>query len=218
MTSVLMVKHLNVKVENRTLIRDLSFRIQPATLTCVTGENGVGKTTLMKTILHGYRHANPAVDLRIPDRRVQYVPQFRNVDPEFPLTIKNFVSLSLQGSWLPWLNSREKRSLHRVLQATRLLRLANEPLGEASGGEQQRAYLAQALVTAPQLLILDETTASLDINAKVALLRLVQHVIKQQHVAVMFITHDPTLVRRFGDYELHIANRQGRFQKLGGRA
>ncbi|XIF20612.1 MAG: ATP-binding cassette domain-containing protein [Acetilactobacillus jinshanensis] len=217
MKPVLIVNHLNVRVEDRTLIIDLSFKIMPKTLTCVTGENGVGKTTLMKTLLRNYSRHSQQVRFTIPRQRVQYVPQFRNVDSEFPLTIRDFVSLSLQNSWLPWLSIRERDRLNQVLRLTRLTKLANEPLGEASGGEQQRAFLAQALVTGPKLLILDETTASLDINAKVALLELVNQVIQKRHVAVMFITHDPTLVKRFGDYELHIQDRHGSFRKIGGQ-
>lgn len=217
MKPILIVNHLNVKVEDQILIKDLSFKIPSGTLTCVTGENGVGKTTLMKTLIHRYSRGDRTVRFTIPRQRIQYVPQFRNVDTEFPLTIRDFVSLSLQRSWLPWLNHRERRSLRRTLKMTRLTELANRPLGEASGGEQQRAFLAQALVTDPQLLIMDETTASLDIKAKVALLELVKQVIQKRHLAVIFITHDPTLVKRFGNYELHIQNRRGSFKKIGGR-
>lgn len=217
MKPVLVVNHLNIKVEDRTLIKNLSFRILPSTLTCITGENGVGKTTLMKTLLRNYSKTGSRVQFMIPYKKVQYVPQFRNVDTEFPLTVKDFVSLSLQNSWLPWLNRREKEALRRTLQMTKLTRLASEPLGEASGGEQQRVFLAQALVINPRLLILDETTASLDINAKVALLDLVARVIRKRHVAVMFVTHDPTLVHRFGDYELHIQNQHGSFRKIEGQ-
>ena len=216
MRSFLKVDHLNVAVEDRILIRDLSFQIKPGTLTCVTGENGAGKTTLMRTLLRGY-HRNPAIHFRIPFQKVQYVPQFRNVDTEFPLEIQDFVGLSLQRYWFPWLTQQEKQRRHQVLAATHLLKIADEPLGEASGGEQQRVFLAQALVTDPQLLILDETTASLDTSGKVALLKTVMHEIKRRQVAVMFITHDPGLMRRFGDYELEIKHRKGIMHQLRGQ-
>ncbi|URL60491.1 ATP-binding cassette domain-containing protein [uncultured bacterium] len=217
MKPILIVNHLNVKVGDRTLIRDLSFKIIPGTLTCITGGNGVGKTTLMKTLLRNYSRTGKHVRFTVPRHKVQYIPQFRNIDTEFPLTVKDFVSLSLQDTWLPWLTRREHKALKQTLQLTHLTKLANEPLGEASGGEQQRAFLAQALVTFPKLLIMDETTASLDINAKVALLKLVHDIVKQRHVAVMFITHDPTLVKWFGNYKLRIKNQHGSFEKIGGR-
>ncbi|WP_369346855.1 ATP-binding cassette domain-containing protein [Apilactobacillus ozensis] len=90
------------------------------------------------------------------------------------------------------------------MKETNLLHLAKTPLGKASGGEQQRVFLAQALVSNPKLLILDESTASMDKDAKVELLRLVKNITVKTDTAVIFITHDPLLVQKFGDYDLEI--------------
>ena len=217
MKPVLTVRHLNVEIGSRTLIRDLSFRVKPGTLTWITGENGVGKTTLVRVLLKAFWHSNSAVQLLISRRRVQCVPQFRNVAADYPLTIRDFVGLSANQSWLPWLNRPEKLLLNQVMKQTHLTKLANESLGEASGGEQQRAFLAQALLTKPKLLILDEATASLDTEAKVDFLRVVEQAVKKFQIAVLFITHDPTLVHRFGNYELRIKDHRGQVKSLGGQ-
>nr|WP_252902756.1 ATP-binding cassette domain-containing protein [Paucilactobacillus hokkaidonensis] len=75
-------------------------------------------------------------------------------------------------------------------------------MGQASGGEKQRAYLAQALIEHPNLLILDESTASLDVSMKYELLELVARLQKQQPLSVLFVTHDLPLAKQFADHFL----------------
>lgn len=212
---LLSVNNLNVAVQDRTLINNLSFQILPATLTCVTGENGVGKTTMVKAILKNF-NKNNTVKATIKRSQFQYVPQFRNIDNDYPLTVKDFISLGLQHSMLPWLSKKEKALVSKVIKMTNLETLAKTPLGNCSGGEQQRVFLAQALVSDPKLLILDESTASLDKEAKFLLLDVVKQVIKHTHTAVIFITHDPVLVKTYGDYDLNIYNHQGTISKIKG--
>ncbi len=213
LTPVLSVNNLDVAVQGRQLINDLSFQIFPATLTCVTGENGVGKTTLIKTILNQF-NKNEHVKAPIKRSQMQYIPQLRNIDDDYPLTVTDFIGLGLQHSILPWLSRKEKQRVQKVIEMTNLQDLAKTPLGRCSGGEQQRVYLAQALVSEPKLLILDESTASLDKEAKFILLDVVKEVVKQTHTAVMFITHDPVLVKTYGDYDLKIANQSGTLKAI----
>jgi zinc/manganese transport system ATP-binding protein len=129
--------------------------------------------------------------------RIGYVPQFRNVDIDYPLSVRNFVSLNLLHNWRPWLSRKERSRVKRVLKQADLEQIADRPLGLASGGEKQRAYLAQALLNRPQLLILDESTASLDNEMKFELLDLVSR-FQQNGLTVIFITHDMDLAQRYG--------------------
>lgn len=137
-------------------------------------------------------------EIDIPaNTKVGYVPQFRNIDEEYPLSIRDFVSLNSGKGIIPWLNKWERARVDRMIRMTDLTAIADRPLGLASGGEKQRAYLAQALLQSPQLLILDESTASLDNEMKYELLDLVTR-FQQDNLSVMFITHDWDLARHFG--------------------
>ncbi|ANZ57349.1 ABC transporter ATP-binding protein [Fructilactobacillus lindneri] len=185
----------------KKILNNLSFKLKRGSFLSVVGENGVGKTTLVRIILGQLKPTHGTIKF-FPNRksiRIGYVPQFRNIDDEYPLSVKNFVALSFSGYKLPWLSRQERQQLKLVLQETDLEKIANEPLGRASGGEKQRAYLAQALAVRPDLLILDESTASLDPISKENLLRLVKKLNVDTGVTVLFVTHDIPLAKQFSD-------------------
>ncbi|WP_395317813.1 metal ABC transporter ATP-binding protein [Fructilactobacillus frigidiflavus] len=185
----------------KKVLNNLSFKLKRGTFLSIVGENGVGKTTLIKIILGQLKPTKGTITF-FPNRKavkIGYVPQFRNIGDEYPLSVKNFVSLNFNGYKLPWLNRREKTRLQQILQQTNLTKIENEPLGQTSGGEKQRAYLAQALINQPDLLILDESTASLDPIAKESLLSLVKTLNQKTGVTVISVTHDLPLAKQFSD-------------------
>lgn len=136
--------------------------------------------------------------------RLGYVPQFRNIDEEYPLSIRDFVALNTKPRLLPWLTKSERNRVERMIRENNLTKIAERPLGLASGGEKQRAYLAQALLPNPNLLILDESTASLDNEMKYELLDLVTR-FQQNGLSVMFITHDWDLAEQYGTRFLYLS-------------
>ncbi|CAJ2234051.1 metal ABC transporter ATP-binding protein [Fructilactobacillus sanfranciscensis] len=185
----------------KQVLNNLSFKLKRGTFLSIVGENGVGKTTLIKIILGQLKPTKGTIEF-FPNRKavkIGYVPQFRNIGDEYPLSVKNFVSLNFNGYKLPWLNRHEKARLKQILQQTNLTKIENEPLGQTSGGEKQRAYLAQALINQPDLLILDESTASLDPIAKENLLELVKNLNQKTGVTVISVTHDIPLTKQFSD-------------------
>lgn len=200
--AVVSVEDLTVAYGNHTVIDDLSFTVNEGDFLVVVGENGVGKTTLVRSLLGFLKPKSGTIN--IPNKtKIGYVPQFRNLDEEYPLSIRDFVALNTKKSLLPWLSKRERDRVDRMIRENNLTRIADRPLGLASGGEKQRAYLAQALLPAPNLLILDESTASLDNEMKYELLDLVTR-FQQNGLSVMFITHDWDLAKKYGTRFLHM--------------
>lgn len=205
MENILTVSHLNLKIPDRLLFTDLNFSFPKNQLTCITGENGVGKTTLIKHILSDLEHNRKQhVQTNLDRKKIQYVPQLRNIDDDYPLCIRDFVSFGLKKRLLPWNSKKMKGKVERILAETKLTKIADQPLGHASGGEKQRAYLAQALCAEPALLILDEATASLDTASKNFLLKMLKNIMAKSDLTVLFITHDPELIAKYGDYELNL--------------
>lgn len=193
---MLTVKQLAFGFHDRPLYHDLSFTLERGSMTSLIGANGVGKTTLTRLIMGQLKPTSGEL-ITAPDMRLGYVPQFRNIDPEYPLSIRSFVQLNQRQSRWPWHGKKEQQALTAALQETGLLTRQQQRLGMASGGEKQKAYLAQALLTRPNFLILDEATASLDIKTKTELMTLVRELNAKHDLTVLFVTHDLELAKQY---------------------
>lgn len=198
--SLITVKNLTLAYGDKDIVDGLSFSLTTGDFLVVIGDNGVGKTTLVRALLGQLKPKKGTIAMQ-EKLKIGYVPQFRNLDEEYPLSIKDFVALNAGKSLRPWLNKKERQHLKQILELTDLIRIQERQLGQASGGEKQRAYLAQALLGNPRLLILDESTASLDNEMKYELLDLVAK-LQKQGLSVIFITHDWELAQKYGTHYL----------------
>ncbi|KRM09596.1 ABC superfamily ATP binding cassette transporter, ABC protein [Lentilactobacillus farraginis DSM 18382 = JCM 14108] len=195
------MENLSLRFPNHQVLSNLSFTVKRGDFLGVIGENGVGKTTLVRLILRQLRPSAGKIVLK-KGLRIGYVPQFRNIDVEYPLSVKDFVSLNYTGIKLPWLSKKERARVDEVMGKVGLTQIADRPLGLASGGEKQKAYLAQALLKHPDLLILDESTASLDPNTKQELLDVVKRLNQEMGLTILFVSHDMQMVQKYPDYFL----------------
>lgn len=192
MCTILQVNNLMMKFEDQLIFDRVSFTLQKGSTTALLGSNGTGKTTLIK-ILMGMLPATSGDFQYSPKIKVDYVPQFRNLDADYPLSIRAFVELNM-----PLFKSKkDKAEINRILAETHLSQIQHLRMGAASGGQRQRAYLAQALLDRPDLIILDEATASLDPTAKEELMLLIKHLNEKHQMTVLFTTHDIMLAKKY---------------------
>ncbi|GAA3635098.1 ATP-binding cassette domain-containing protein [Lactobacillus hamsteri] len=211
---ILDVKDLTMKFDNKAVFQDLNFKLEKGSMTALLGPNGTGKTTLINILMKLLVPTSGSFKF---DEKVKlgYVPQFRNIDAEYPLSIKAFISLNA-----PLIKSKQvKDQIHHELEETHLLDIQNTRMGEASGGQKQRAYLAQALLDNPNMIILDEATASLDPVAKDELMKLIQHLNKEHGMTVLFVTHDVPLARKYMKEYLYLNHgtvKQGKMSEFEG--
>ncbi len=202
MTDILIsAENLSLSFPNHQVLTNLNFKLRRGEFLAVIGENGVGKTTLVRLILKQLRPSSGQINLA-PDLKIGYVPQFRNIDIEYPLSVRDFIGLNFTGIKLPWLSKKERQRINQVIDQVGLTEIANRPMGLASGGEKQKAYLAQALINQPDLLILDESTASLDPVTKKELLNVVSRLNQALNLTILFVSHDMQLVHTYPDHYL----------------
>ena len=199
MTDVLKVKDLTMKFDSKVIFQNLNFELKKGSITALLGPNGTGKTTLINILMKLLIPTSGTFEFA-KGVKLGYVPQFRNIEADYPLSIRAFVSLNT-----PLIKTKKiKERVTSELKETHLLSIQNTRMGEASGGQKQRAYLAQALLDKPNMIILDEATASLDPSAKEELMQLIKHLNEEHDITVLFVTHDVPLARKYMNNYLYL--------------
>ena len=192
MGEVLTVENLTMQFDDQIVFKKLNFTLKKGSMTALLGPNGAGKTTLIRILMNMLTATNGTFKFS-QNTKIGYVPQFRNIDIDYPLSIRAFIELNT-----PLFKSASiKKRVDNILRETNLLEIQNTRMGEASGGQKQRAYLAQALLDEPNFIILDEATASLDPVAKEELMTLIKHLNEKHGLTVLFTTHDIPLAKKY---------------------
>ncbi|HEX2393501.1 MAG TPA: ATP-binding cassette domain-containing protein, partial [Solirubrobacterales bacterium] len=184
----------------------------------VLGPNGAGKSTLLQVLLGllPLGEGTATVLDRSPgaaNSLIGYLPQRRSFDAATRVRGLDLVRLGLDGTrWglpLPaWLSPAGREAARRVGEAVELVgagAYAERPIGELSGGEQQRLLIAQALVRRPRVLLLDEPLDSLDLPNQAAVAALVRRICEHEQVAVMLVTHDINPILGYLDQVVYLA-------------
>jgi zinc/manganese transport system ATP-binding protein len=204
MTEILSVQGVTVRLSGREVLRDVSFAIAPGELTGLIGSNGAGKTTLFRVILGLQRSSDGRVLIagrtrgtpRVAGGRrnapIGYVPQKFLLDPDMPLRARDLVGLGLDAHrfGIPRPSRARRALIEEMLAAVDARDFADTRVGLLSGGEQQRVLLAHALIGRPQLLLLDEPLANLDLRAAHEVVELLARIASQLGVAVLISAHE----------------------------
>ncbi len=196
----------SVRIGRRTIWSDVSMRMRAGEFVALLGANGSGKSTLLKALLGAVPLAGGRIAVlgAPPGERnaaIGYLPQRRSFAQGTRLRGSDVVRLGLDGDrWgvplpLSWgrAGERARAARSRVRETIELVgagAYAERPIGELSGGEQQRLLIAQALVRRPRLLLLDEPLDSLDLPNQLSVAALVGEVCRSEGVAALLVAHD----------------------------
>jgi len=184
----------------RFVWRHADLEVRRGEFVVVLGPNGSGKTTLLRVLLGLHPLSEGTVEVlggrpRRGRHAIGYVPQRRTLDPDLNVRARDLVSLGVDGTrWGVPLGSAARRLRQELvteaLEAVGATAYADRPVGRLSGGEQQRLLLAQALVTRPSILLLDEPLASLDLRSQGIVSSLVADVARRRDITVVLVAHD----------------------------
>ena len=194
---LLEIDHVTCGYENGPVIQDVSIKIWPGQFVALVGPNGGGKTTLLRTILGTIRPTGGKVALRGQSitagslGRIGFVPQLETIDWNFPITVEEVILMGLyrKNHWLKRISKEDRVRLHEMMERLNLAALGKRHIRELSGGQQQAAFLGRALLGEPDLILLDEPAAGLDIRSRDDVVHFL-HEINHQGVAIILTAHD----------------------------
>ncbi len=182
---------------NSPVIRDVSLKIWSGQFVAVVGPNGGGKTTLLRTILGTIRPVHGKIFLRGKElkeaafEKIGYVPQLETIDWSFPITVEEVILMGLfhKNRWFRRIQKEDRERVHDVMERLNLSGLRKRHIRELSGGQQQAVFLGRALLGEPELILLDEPTAGLDIRSRDEVIHFL-HEINHRGVAIVITAHD----------------------------
>jgi zinc/manganese transport system ATP-binding protein len=211
----------SVQVGGRTIWSEVSMTMERGEFVALLGANGSGKSTLLKVILGALALAGGGASVLGSsvgehNSAIGYLPQRRSFDRGTRLRGSDIVRLGLDGDrWglplaLPWGRASDRRGALRrrvdeVIELVGAGAYAHRPIGDCSGGEQQRLLIAQALVRRPQLLLLDEPLDSLDLPNQASVAALLHDICREASVAVLLVAHDVNPLLGYLDRVVYLA-------------
>jgi len=194
---VLEVDNVGLSFSGRRILDGVSFEIHGGEFTGLIGSNGVGKTTLLRIILGLQRPDSGEVrvlgaPLSPRSRSLGYVPQKVVIDPDIPMRARDFVALGLDAHRYGFARrtAQQHELVEKMLHDVDAERFADHRVGSLSGGEQQRIFIAHALISQPTLLLLDEPLANLDPKSVQEIVALLHRVASDHQVAILLSAHE----------------------------
>ncbi len=187
--SLVSASHICVRFGGAEVLHDVSIRVDPAEIVTIVGPNGSGKSTLLRALL-GISSLAAGSVARKPGLRIGYVPQRLQIDRTLPMTVRRFLSLPVRQS---------RAASDAALDRVGVPDVAEHQMVDLSGGQFQRVLLARALLTEPELLVLDEPTQGLDQPGEAAFYRLIDELRRKTGCAVLMVSHDLHVVMSASD-------------------
>ena len=201
MSTAIHARDVTVQLGQRRVLDQVSFEVDRGEFAALCGPNGGGKTTFLKAVLGLIPLASGSIEVlgttpRAARPQVGYVPQVKTFNRSFSARVADVIVANWKGRWPLRLTTDDREHARAALALVDGERLLDSPLAGLSGGEMQRAYLARALVNAPELLLLDEPTAGVDARGRAEFLDLLARIAEGREMAVVLVTHSTNAVRR----------------------
>ena len=193
---LIQIRGLAAGYHGNRVIDDVSLDIMRNDFAALLGPSGSGKTTVLRaTVGAADVYAGDVLfkgeSVRKSRPRIGYVPQLEAIDWNFPVTVEQVVLMGAtrNAPLFPWFRRKDRLKMGKILERLGLDGLANRQIRELSGGQQQRVFLGRALVSEPDILLLDEPTAGVDMKTRDDVLHLLDE-LNHQGIAILMTTHE----------------------------
>jgi len=210
--SIIKIENLSFSYDKQKVLEDINLEVQEKDFLAIIGPNGGGKSTLLKVILgiNPIKEGTIQTFGEVPQKnlaKIGYVPQNTNVNTDFPIKVLEVVLMGHIGTKRPLFGyaQEEKACALGALAQVGMEEYANEKIGSLSGGQRQRVMIARALCANPKILILDEPTASIDIDGQKQIYELLQ--VLNKSITIIVVSHDISVVMQYANKVAHINKR-----------
>ena len=202
-------KDVTLGYENKVVAKNLNFKIDQGDYLCVVGENGTGKSTLIRTLLGLIKPLNGEVIANVQGKNhkgVGYLPQQTQAQKDFPASVWEVVLSGVLNNdhRCPFYNKKDKAEAEKNMEKLNILDLKKRCYRELSGGQQQRVLLARALCATDSVLILDEPVTGLDPAASMEFYETIKDLNKKENVTIIMVSHDIKNALNYATHILHL--------------
>lgn len=173
-------KDLSYKIDKKSILSNIEIEIKERDFITIIGPNGAGKTTLLKILLGIKKPTSGKVEKK-HNLKIGYLPQRIHLDQLIPVSANYFLRLNHDFS---------QDKFDYVVQETGISKILNKQISQLSGGETQRLLLANALISDPEILILDEPDQNLDISGQLQFYELLNKIYNNRKIAILMVSHE----------------------------
>ncbi|ANG91951.1 iron/manganese ABC transporter ATP-binding protein SitB [Enterobacteriaceae bacterium 155047] len=208
----IVVKDVTVTYRNgHTALRDASFSVPGGSIAALVGVNGSGKSTLFKAVM-GFVRASGSISilgmppsLALRKNLVAYVPQSEEVDWSFPVLVEDVVMMGRYGhmGFMRRPKEHDRRIVAQALERVDMLELRHRQIGELSGGQKKRIFLARAIAQQGEVILLDEPFTGVDVKTEAKIIDLLRE-LRDEGKTLLVSTHNLGSVTEFCDYTVMV--------------
>jgi len=201
--------NISIGYDNKSIMENLTFSIKEKDYLCIVGENGAGKSTIMKTILGLLPALKGEIKLagNFTRKDIGYLPQQTVIQKDFPATVSEVVMSGFQSKCglRPFYKREEKQKMHKILEKLGISNLQKRCYRELSGGQQQRVLLGRALCGTGKMILLDEPVTGLDALATEEMYELIKG-LNDDGITIVMISHDIRSAIKYATHILYLQN------------
>lgn len=185
------ISNLTASYNSHVAVEKVSFNIKEKEFICLVGENGSGKSTVIKSIVGLHKQDKGIIKIKAEVGEVSYLEQLNMKDLEFPATAKEIIMTGMQKKGASFFYTKEdNKAFEEICNLLHIKNIIHKRIGDLSGGQRQRIMIARAMINKPKLLILDEPTSGLDIKISDKLYDVLLEINKELGTTIIMAIHN----------------------------